>query len=717
MRKSVMYLAALMPALLFVVNGYSQNAWCGTMRNVQRHIDANPQMAVQYDDMLNYLRAMNDEEKQRGTNETNEVIVIPVVFHIIHNGDAVGAGENISEAQILSQITALNKQFNAQDADLSKVPAAFQSFVADCQIEFCLAKFDPQGNPTTGIERLQYSNATWDNENDIDGTLKPATIWDKNRYLNIWSVRMGGDLASNGVLAYATFPFFGPANQDGVVSRFNVIGTTGTLMASYNLGKSVTHEVGHWLGLLHTWGTSAGCGDAGDYIDDTPDQDDANYGCPTFPLVSCVASGPDGDMFMNYMDYSLDACRNMYTLDQKARMISILNGTRSSIKTSASSTCYYNLDANVLKVIHPTDSICATSFKPIVTLRNEGVVAITSGKFYYQVDGNSIEIFNWNGNIPSQGQLDITLPEMISVPGAHTFYVTFTNTNGQTSDNYVPNDSRSVTFTITNGSAGVTLPFSEGFEGNFPQNNWNIVNPNADLTWELNNGFGAYGQSSSCVSMNNLGYGANPNKKKDGLTTDAYDFSNVTYPQLSFDLAYAPYSSTRLDSLNVYYSLNCGDTWIKLWNQKGTELATAPEQTLLFTPAPSQWKTVSLPLLNLAGQNKVSFKFENVTGWGNALYLDNINVQNNQALSINETVKANVSVFPNPASNMAGIRFEPNHPFKSFSIYNAVGELVFESAVNGNSSIFSTESFTSGLYVIQLKGEGVQQIQKLLITK
>lgn len=712
-----MFLAAFIMAALPFAGAYSQNGWCGTMQNVHRHIDADAQMAAQYQQMLDRLQSMNEEEAQRGTNETNAVIMIPVVFHIVHNGDAVGVGENISEAQIMSQIAALNKHFNYGDPDISDVPAAFQSLVADCQIKFCLAKFDPQGNPTTGIERLLYGNATWDSENDIDGTLKPATIWDKNRYLNIWSVRMGGSLASDGVLAYATFPFFGAADEDGVVARYNVIGTTGSLMAQYNQGKSVTHEVGHWLGLLHTWGTSAGCADAGDYITDTPDQDDANYGCPNFPLVSCLASGPNGDMFMNYMDYTLDNCRNMFSNDQKARMISVLDGSRSSIKAAASSACYYNLDANVLSVTHPVDSICATSFKPVVTLRNEGVVTITSGKFYFQVDGDAIQIWNWNGSIPTQTQLDITLPEMSSFAGAHTFYVTFSNVNGEPADNYTTNDSRSTTFVIYNGVAGIPLPFSEGFEGSFPATNWSVVNVNSDITWEKNLSFGGYGQSSSCVSMNNLGYASNPNKKKDSFVTDAYDFSTVTYPELSFDVAYAPYSTTRFDSLNVYYSLNCGNTWTKVWNQKGTELATATEQTALFTPAPSQWKTVSIPLLNLAGQGKVSFKFENVTGWGNALYLDNINMNNNIGLGLNEHAKVAVSVFPNPASNMAAIRLAPNHPFTSYSIYNSVGAVVFELPLTGNSDIFSTEALASGLYVIQLKGTGVQQTEKLLISK
>ncbi|MCW5906938.1 MAG: T9SS type A sorting domain-containing protein [Chitinophagales bacterium] len=706
----------LLPLLLLVtVPAFSQNEWCGTMRNVEKQISQNPNLAVDFDKMLDRLRDMSMEENNRGTNA--EVITIPVVFHIVHNGDAVGADENISDAKVQSQIDAMNKHFNAQDAGLPNVPSVFQPLIANCEIRFCLAKFDPQGNPTSGIIRHQYSNATWDSDNDVDDVLKPATIWDRNKYLNIWSIKMGGDLSSSGILAYATFPLFGPANKDGVVARYNTIGTISPVMAQYNLGKTVTHEVGHWLGLLHTWGTAAGCGGQGDYIADTPDQYDANYGCPTFPSVSCSSSAPNGDMFMNYMDYTLDACHTMFTLGQNDRMRSILNGTRSSIKTAANTACYYSLDASVLSIKFPSDTICASNFKPIITIRNEGVVAITSGKFYFQVDGDVVQIMNWNGNIPSQTELDITLPEQISIAGMHTFDVTFGNVNGQSADNFPANDSKAKTFYITAGSNGAAVPATEGFENAFPAANWSVQNPNNDATWEKNSGFGAYGSSSSCVSIDNLSYGTNPGKRRDAIITDSYDLSFVTYPELTFDVAYAPYNASRFDSLIVYYSLNCGKTWTRIWEQKGEQLATAPAQTVLFTPAPSQWKTVSVPVLAPAGQNKVSFKFENVCGWGNALYLDNINLQNNISLGVNQSAKVDVAVFPNPASDMAAVRLPVMHPFQSLTVYNNLGEVVLQYPLTGSSAIFSTVDFPKGIYFIHLQGTGASQTEKLLIVK
>jgi hypothetical protein len=527
---------------------------CSTMQHLQRQMQNDPQLAQQFSEMKDQLRVLETTSAARATQATYATIYIPVVFHIVHNGDAVGSGENISDAQVMSQIDALNDQFNAQDVNIGNVPAVWQSLVATTNFRFCLAKFDPDGNPTSGIVRHSLANASWDTENDIDNTLKPSTIWDHTRYLNIWSVRMGGDLVSTGVLAYAALPYFGAANKDGVVARYNTIGTTGSLLPTYRLGKTVTHEVGHWLGLLHIWGDDDGkCNgepQAGtDYVADTPDQADLNFGCPSFPHISC-SNGPHGDMFMNYMDYSDDDCRNMFTNGQNTNMHSAVDNFRSGIKTSSSS-CFYNLDAAVMSISFPKDTICSFNFRPVVTLKNEGATTLVSGKFYFQVDGDVVQIYNWNGSIPSQSTAQVLLPmQQVYIEDMHTFDVTFGNANGQAADNFSGNDSKSVTFYAKNGAAaGSAVPFTEGFEGTVPATNWSIYNPNNDVVlWAQNANYGGYGASSKCISIDNTAYGTNPNKKKDAFMTDAYDFQNIAYPELKFDVAYAQYSAGRSDS-------------------------------------------------------------------------------------------------------------------------------------------------------------------------
>ena len=718
--KQILSLFALLVIVQFTKA--QTGGWCSTMEHVQQQLQSNPQLMQQYEEMKTLLQQQEINSLHRADRAIYPTIYIPVVFHIVTNGDALGTGENITDAQCLSQIDALNQQYNAQDVEIAKVPAVFQNLVATTNFQFCLAKFDPDGNPTTGIVRHALANATWDTETDIDNTLKPSTIWDHTKYLNIWSVRMGGQLITDGVLAYSSLPYFGSANSDGIIARYNTIGTTGTLLATYHEGKTITHEAGHWLGLLHIWGDDnglcAGAANAGtDYVSDTPDQADLNFGCPTFPHISCN-NGPNGDMFMNYMDYSDDACRNMFTNGQSTNMHAAVDNFRTAIKTS-SSECFFNLDAAIVKINFPKDTICSFNFYPVITIKNEGTTTLTSGKFYYQIDGDVVQILNWTGSLVSQSEIQVTLPlQQVFVQGNHTLDVTFGNANGQPADNFGGNDSKGITFYAYNGATGAALPFSEGFENAFPATNWSVYNPNNDvIMWTKSISYGGYGTSASCVVMDNTAYGVNPNKKKDAFTSDSYDFTTVMYPELKFDVAYAEYSATRSDSLNVYYSLNCGSSWTKIWNQKGSDLATAPAQTTLFTPSNSQWKTVSVPLLNIAGQNKVSFKFENVTGWGNAMYLDNINVQNNTALTVKEIERADVKVFPNPAGNLVGVRLPANHSFKQLQLINNIGEVVYETNITDNAIVFSVSNFANGLYVLHLKGEGISQTEKLIISK
>lgn len=712
---SIKFFTVLSTVFLFQFSEAQQ--WCGTMENVYRKMKQDPAIQQRFKNLLDTLSDQYVNAPARSTEAVPDIIYVPVVFHIVHNGKPVGTGENISDAQVQSQIDAMNLHYNFLDPNIGNVPAPFQSAVANCHIKFCLAKFDPQGNPTTGIIRHQFAQATWNTQDDIDNTLKPATIWDHTKYLNIWSVKMGGDLTSQGILAYATLPYIANASDDGVVARSNVIGTINTL-AGYQLGKTVTHEVGHWLGLLHTWGLGPGCGDQGDYIADTPDEDDAAYGCPTFPYISCPLTTPNGAMFMNYMDYTYDQCSSMFTNGQNDRMHFVLDGSRSAIKTAANTNCFYSLDAAVASLDFPGDTICSFQFKPIVTIRNEGVIAITSGKLYFQIDGDVVQILNWNGSIPSQGEVKITLPEQTTISGVHTLDVTFGNVNGQAADNYSGNDSKNSSFYVYDGGTAASLPLLEGFEAvTFPPTNWQVQNPNHDATWMMNPAFSGYGQSTACMSIDNFSYGVNPNKKKDAILTDAYDFTSVTYPELKFDMAYAPYNALRYDSLNVYYSLDCGSHWTKIWNQQGEELATAPAQTLMFTPSASQWKTVSVPLLNMAGQNKVTFKFENVTGWGNVLYVDNINIANNPSLSVSETKREEVNIFPNPASDLIAIRMPATHPFHRIEVLNSVGELVYQTLMNENALIFSVKDFPSGLYFVRMVGDNKSQTEKFLVTK
>ena len=272
---------------------------------------------------------------------------IPVIIHVIHDGEIEGTGSNISDLQITSQIQVLDEDYNAENLDISNVPAEWKDRIANCNINFELAAADPSGNLLTepGIDRINRNSRGFNSppydRTYFDASIKPATIWDYNKYLNIWV-----SVFSGGILGYATFPPstqlpglvspYGNSETDGVVIDHRAFGTVGTLFTSYNLGRTATHEIGHWLGLRHIWGDEAGCAED-DYVSDTPMQKAENTGCPIHPEVSnrCNAFDP-GSMFMDYMDYTDDACMYMFTNGQKARMHAALTTSPQRISVANS---------------------------------------------------------------------------------------------------------------------------------------------------------------------------------------------------------------------------------------------------------------------------------------------------------------------------------------------------------------------------------------------
>jgi len=269
---------------------------------------------------------------------------IPVVVHVVYKT----AAQNISDAQVHSQIDVLNEDYRMRNADVSSVPAAFQPFTADARIQFELATTDPDGNPTTGITRTA---TTRDSFTDDDGVKSAASggadAWPADQYLNIWVCNLVP------WLGYAQFPG-GPASTDGVVILHTAFGTTGTAAAPFNLGRTATHEVGHWLNLFHIWGDDAGGCSGSDHVADTPNQGGPNFGTPTFPTISC-GNAPNGDMFMNYMDYVDDAAMVMFSAGQVQRMQATLDGARSTVGTSTPCEPKSKFEPDVIKKLEPEE--------------------------------------------------------------------------------------------------------------------------------------------------------------------------------------------------------------------------------------------------------------------------------------------------------------------------------------------------------------------------
>jgi Pregnancy-associated plasma protein-A/Secretion system C-terminal sorting domain len=314
--------------LLFNVLSINAQRACGSAFDLNALQTYNPGLYQQY---LNENQAIQNVLNAPESMLMLETVVIPVVVHILHNGEAVGSGRNLSFAQIQSQILVLNEDFRRFNVSSSNTPLAFAPVAADANIEFRLACTDPNGNPTDGITRTQTNITTFDRVPNLDGTPNEMATrikftseggidaWNPSSYLNIWVCNLGSNL-----LGYSQSPllFATRANTDGVVILSTAFGRTGNVAAPFDRGQTATHEIGHWLSLRHIWG-DANCGDDG--VGDTPTQQKANRGCPTFPSSTCN-NGANGDMFMNYMDYSDDACMNLFTTGQRTRMRAVLLG-------------------------------------------------------------------------------------------------------------------------------------------------------------------------------------------------------------------------------------------------------------------------------------------------------------------------------------------------------------------------------------------------------
>jgi len=254
----------------------------------------------------------------------NEIITIPVVVHVLFNNSA----QMISDERILSQIAVLNEDYRMLNADKLSVPDVYKTKAADAKIMFCLAQVDPQGRPTTGILR-RYTKVTSFREADAMkfAAKGGSDAWDSKSYLNIWVCSMFGR-----AMGYASLPGGDPA-KDGVVINYDVMGRGSGLRRDFDRGRTATHEIAHWLGLKHIWG-DAECGD--DEIADTPAQTSYNFGCPVFPRPSYCSVDNNGDMFMNFMDLTNDACMYMFTAGQKNKMRAqfALGGKRNSFLRS-----------------------------------------------------------------------------------------------------------------------------------------------------------------------------------------------------------------------------------------------------------------------------------------------------------------------------------------------------------------------------------------------
>ncbi|MDG1158119.1 MAG: M43 family zinc metalloprotease [Flavobacteriales bacterium] len=485
----------LLTSIFFIATGlgFSQapTSSCGSDQVMQRMMDADSNYVRNIFILNKRARAL---DRLPANERSNEIHTIPIVFHIIHEGEAVGQGSNLSDEQVLSALTALNEDFRKIQGSNGDGDGA------DVGIEFCLAKRTPEGDATNGIVRVDGSVVPNYAEEGIRASgdqgapeleVKALSTWPREDYLNIWVVNeIENNDALNGIQGYAYFPINNPV--DGVVMLHNAVGTIGNIKPNTALNRTLSHEVGHYLGLYHTFhntndcAAEVNCESQGDRVCDTP---------VTTLAVSCANPACGGtQQTENYMDYTAESCRNMFTEGQKTRMRSTLENERTSILSSAGCVPVTDYDLAITEITSPTQSSCYNEITPRVRMTNYGIENISAASITYGIDGTYDFSFSWSGNLTSGSSILIDLPSITSPVGTHFFNARTNNPSGQPDQNE-SNDALSGEYTIANG-ATFDLAVSLDYFGT--ENTWSIVDENGT---EVANG-GPYINNNQGLVMN-----------------------------------------------------------------------------------------------------------------------------------------------------------------------------------------------------------------------
>lgn len=717
----------------------------------EQHITrcASPVPSAEWDTQFNKLVEQYVKDHQAdATGKVNTVpATIPVVVHIIHNQNSI-TQENITAAQVASQIAVLNADFAGTNTDITSVPAAFTGVKAgNTQVQFCLAVTDPNGNPMAepGIHRQKWNTiagATDPNtaadgtalQNLFNNTIKPATIWDPTKYMNIWVAKMN----TSGLLGYASWPAASgltglgtvETNQTaGVVINVYAFGTTGVAGTSgygtYNKGRTATHEVGHWLGLRHISGDAA-CGN--DFCNDTPTQKGGfgggggglNYSCPTYPYLasgectgtnSATASG--SEMFMNYMDYVDDACMYMFTANQKTRIqTAMTNGT-------------YRKDLGTHGLCNTSPTAPTAAFTlPASGCQNIAVTA-TNGS-----SGNPTPTYAWSSS-PSAGvtfsSTTATSPT-ITFANTGTYTITLVATNTQGSQNAtqvisitnctmtqcdtifnIPDTSSLVMYTTGSGYVNGNNQYGDKAKGEyFTQpgiSGNNVTGVIAYFYKNGNNGTGGNNANSIAFQLytgnNTAGPGAT-SVRSDNVTLGTLTTNGVQNASL---LAYAhTFSSPYTLTANEFHA--------------AVQLPTTSGDTAVLYS-----RILGVPATNTAWEKQSSntwFPYSSSSAWGQngALAIFPIVCPQSVGLAAS-ALNTQVAIYPNPSTGVINFAFAlSNQSDVKIEVTNILGQTVyssFEKAVSADIKTIDLGNVSKGVYLVTVSTSTEKLVRKVVI--
>ena len=639
------------------------------------------------------------------------LVTIPVVVHVIHDGDPVGFGSNISAEQIQSQIDVLNEDYRR----LIGTPGHnTHPDGADIEIEFCLVAEDPNGQllPELGIHRIDRNERGWGEPpysiGEIKQSMMPQEFWDPERYMNIWTAEL-----SNDFLGFAQLPNFstlpdlspnhGPGSTDGVVITPTAFGRVGSAKDPYNHGRTTTHEVGHWLGLWHIWGDGA-CG-VDDYCSDTPEASDPHYGCPD-PGNSCGLL----EMVNNYMDYSDDTCMNLFTVCQKNRMRTVISNSVRRFSLTESDACFGNAPP-IARFSSNRQFVCEGS-----TVR------------FSAEEGNIPQSWVWSfpGGSPSTSQASSPVVEYAR-KGTYDVELIAKNEFGS--------DTLFLSSYIKVDTTGSEVIFFEDFENGLSR--WEIENPDNQTTWQLELVDGSeFGQIAVGINL----YDYTVSGERDALISPVLDLSGYKGAELYFGHAYRQATPGDRDSLIIYVSEDGGQSYsdrIFTARENGNQdFATNSPLNERFTPSRrddwcyrrSAWaECTRINLTSLTGTQQFRLKFETYNGFGNDMYLDNISLEGS-CVPIWEQPVDSVghpflfTLFPNPNEGIFSLRVFMDEPQEiELRLFDMKGREIFLSKYEEVQELselkVETENLPNGIYLLRIRAGRSSRFTKLIIAR
>lgn len=374
-------------------------------------------------------------------------------------------------------------------------------------------------------------------------------------------------------------------------------------------------------------------------------------------------------------------------------------------------TCPYPLDALPTMA---TPIYCSTSVSPEFTLRNNGMSALTSVTITYDIDGGLPQTYNWSGSLGVSLSTLVTLPMQTVFPGSHTLTVTTSSPNGGIDDN-ANNDMDSYEFSVVPAATSFA-PYTQTFGAiGFPYANWGVQNPDGDITWARTtnpNPCMVY----DCYSYMDMG-------QQDAFVVEPIDMTLVTSAALSFTVAYAQYNPFYIDGLAVLVSTNCGVSWTTIWSKSGSTLATAPNTTNAFVPAANEWRTEMVSLAPYVGSTQLFIKFVATNGYGNNIYVDNIDVTTATDAPLTGLDQNAMSVYPNPAQDVATVSFILDEQTDvTVNVYDMTGALVLSqnegtTGAGMHAIPLSTGELATGMYTLELVLGDKHAMTKLVIDR